>query len=139
MNNNSIKSNNNNLISASELVTFFKNLKSNVNYCEEQFKIVKDKVEEIKKEYIDLINNSLKIAVICDVSVNKITVKRKEEWNNFPYIKMIEKDIIVELHNNGFDVNFISSRSYHGLKVYCNEMIISWNNNDNKKFDGTSV
>lgn len=52
---------------------------------------------------------------------------------------MIEKDIIVELHNNGFDVNFISSRSYHGLKVYCNEMIISWNNNDNKKFDGTSV
>lgn len=116
-----------------------KNLKSNVNYCEEQFKIVKDKVEEIKKEYIDLINNSLKIAVICDVSVNKITVKRKEEWNNFPYIKMIEKDIIVELHNNGFDVNFISSRSYHGLKVYCNEMIISWNNNDNKKFDGTSV
>lgn len=139
MNNNSIKSNNNNLISASELVTFSKNLKSNVNYCEEQFKIVKDKVEEIKKEYIDLINNSLKIAVICDVSVNKITVKRKEEWNNFPYIKMIEKDIIVELHNNGFDVNFIYSRSYHGLKVYCNEMIISWNNNDNKKFDGTSV
>ena len=53
MNNNSIKSNNNNLISnlisASELVTFSKNLKSNVNYCEEQFKIVKDKVEEIKK------------------------------------------------------------------------------------------
>lgn len=79
MNNNSIKSNNNNLISASELVTFSKNLKSNVNYCEEQFKIVKDKVEEIKKEYIDLINNSLKIAVICDVSVNKITVKQKEE------------------------------------------------------------
>jgi hypothetical protein len=139
MNNNSIKSNNNNLISASKLVTFSKNLNSNANYCEEQFKIVKDKVEEIKKEYIDLINNSLKIAVICDVSVNKITVKRKEEWNNFPYIKMIEKDIIVELHNNGFDVNFISSRSYHGLKVYCNEMIISWNNNDNKKFDGNSV